>query len=286
MIQAVGGPIRRYRNASRTFRPIFVCGAMGGGTSLLAVQLGQAFECAGVVYESANDVSPESFLHVPGPEAFPDVATYRAAIEPQSAWSHAAARADLLGLYRSSVSRSGTAVVDKGPNTNLVRARFFAECFPDAAFVLIFRDAAANIEGFRRKWKSFAEAPLDASIEFYASIHETFLSASAAFLDRTFAVDYDAWVEDNEAQLRALGARLGLAPASRRHRLRARGNVEGRGIRNVKGREVGVVTDANTRARARLGEADCERIDTALHDLRERLLARVAAQNDAGPRHS
>jgi len=58
-------PFRRRLNAAREFDPVFVAGAMGSGTSLLALSLGQSFETACVIYESARGISPRSFLHAP-----------------------------------------------------------------------------------------------------------------------------------------------------------------------------------------------------------------------------
>ena len=265
--RALGGALRRRINAGRSYAPIFVCGAMGGGTSLLAVQLGQRFECAGVAYESANDLPRDSFLHLSGPEAFPDVASYLEALRPGADWRPELGREALLDLYRASVWRRGDAVIDKGPNANLVRAGFLARCFPEARFVLIFRDPAANIEGFRRKWPSFGAAPIAQCVDFWSQIHRAFLSASARFASRSWIVDYADLVARNEATLAALASRLGLRAANVPRRLRARGNLEGRGIRNVSGRDVGVVDDADARARARLGDLACTEIDTALAPL-------------------
>lgn len=53
-------PLRQLRNFGREYRPIFVAGAMGSGTSLVAVALGSRFECAGVAYESAREVAGDS----------------------------------------------------------------------------------------------------------------------------------------------------------------------------------------------------------------------------------
>ena len=51
-------------------------GAMGSGTSLLALSLGQTFETACVIYESARWISPGSFLQTPNLAAtYRDVAT-------------------------------------------------------------------------------------------------------------------------------------------------------------------------------------------------------------------
>ena len=271
VVKAVREPLRRYLNAQRSYRPVFICGAMGGGTSLVALQLAQRFACAGVVYESANEVAESSELHISGPELFPTVAAYRDALRPRPHWNVERARADLLALYRATATGRSDVIIDKGPNANLLRAGFLARCFGDAHFVLIFRDPVTNIEGFRRKWPTFGRDTLQASIQFYAETHERFLEAGRAFGDRITAVEYGDLVRANDAVLGALGARLELAPAAGPRRLRSRGNLEGRGIRNVKNSRIGIVQDADARAYDRMDAAAIEEVRSALAPLYDRM---------------
>lgn len=269
----VGAPIRRWRNAGREYRPIFVGGASGSGTSLLALTIGQVFDCAGVIYESNLQVSERSVLYVPDIEMFPTVADYQRAIGPHDAWSIEGARRDLLDLYRSYTSGPSDVVIDKGPDTNLLRAGFLARCFPDASFVLVFRDPVANVEGLRRKWSTFANDSLAESIRFYTEIHERFLRGVEACSERVVAVEYETLVEHYDATTARIGERLGLAPATKRRGLWPVANVEGEGIRNVRGNRIRVVKDANQRAYERLGQEPVDEIRTALGPLHERLRA-------------
>jgi acetyl esterase/lipase len=262
---------RRWRNAGRDYRPVFVCGASGGGTSLLALSLGQAFDCAGVLYESTMQVPESSVLHIPHLNTFGSVAEYARSIAPTAAWSVESAREDLLHCYRSYTSGPSDVVIDKGPDANLLRVAFLARCFPRGAFVGIFRDPTANVEGFRRKWKVFREDALEASIRFYAQLFEAFLREAEAMPERAVLVEYERLVEAPEATLAAVGARLRLEPARQRRRLWTSPNVEGMGIRNVQNSEIGYVRDANERARARLAPAELAALDAALGPLRERL---------------
>jgi len=73
------------------------------------------------------------------------VAQYVKALREQQSWSVEEARHHLLALYRSRATGAGSVVIDKGPNSNLVRAAFLRRCFPGARFVLIFRDPVANV---------------------------------------------------------------------------------------------------------------------------------------------
>ena len=260
----VAGAVRRRRNARRSFRPVFVTGAMGSGTTLLAFSLGQRFEFACVIAESAHQVSKRSFLHNPGVDAFPSVRAYEEAIRPRAEWSAAQARDDLLRLYRSHARGPSDRALDKGPNTSLVRAGLLAKAFPEARFAMVFRDPVANVEGFRRKWRTFGDDVLDECVRFYAAIHESFLEQAAAFPERVMWVEYETLVRDYDAMLGELARRLELEPAHARRRLAQRTNVPGQGIRNVAHGRIGVVLDANERAYGNLSEPEIARIRDVL----------------------
>lgn len=283
----VAARLRRWRNARRVFRPIFVGGTSGSGTSLLAVSLGQRFDCAAVIYESNFQVAKSSRLYVPHIDSFPSVAAYREHMTPASSWSVEGARRDLLECYRSYAVGPSDVVIDKGPDTNPLRASFLARCFPDARHLLIFRDPVANVEGLRRKWRTFGRDPLEETIRFYADVHESFLAAAAEHPEHFHVVEYEDLVASPDAILEEVGRRLGLRPARRVRRLASSPNVEGQGIRNVQGSRIGYVKDANERARARLAAGDAERIERALGPLQERLRgAPFTIREDVGRRSS
>ena len=270
-------PFRRWRNATREFDPVFVAGAMGSGTSLLALSLGQSFETACVIYESARWISPCSFLHTPNLAAtYPDVAHYVEALRDQQSWSVEEGRRDLLALYRSRATGRGSIVIDKGPNSNLVRAAFLRRCFPGARFLLIFREPVANVEGYRRKWPTFGNDRLDACMDFHEWIHEEFLCQVEPFAADVATVEYEAFVEQPDEHLERLGEWLGLTRAGRGRRLKSVPNVEGQGIRNVSGRHIGVVKDATVRAQERMPAGESERVRERLAPLYARLKARTA----------
>jgi hypothetical protein len=266
-------PIRRRVNRQRTFRPLFVAGAMGSGTTLLAFSLGQRFDVSCTIAESSHQVASDSFLHAPGVDEYPSIRDYEEAMLPKASWSVAEGRRHLLDLYRGYARGLGDRAIDKGPNTNLVRAAFLAECFPDAQFVGVFRDPVANVEGLRRKWPSFRREPLEESVRFYRSIHERFLREAEGLRDRLVMVEYEDLVERYEEVLAWLGRRLGLAASTAPRRLPTRGNVEGRGIRNVTGGRIGVVSDANASAYARLSEDEAAAIRRELEPLHRVLQA-------------
>jgi hypothetical protein len=177
-------------------------------------------------------------------------------------------------------------VVDKGPDINPLRAEFLVSCFPDAPHLLIFRDPVANVEGLRRKWRTFGREPLGETVRFYAEVHESFLAAAARHPALFHAVEYENLVARPAAVLAAIGERLGLATAPQRRRLTSSPNVEGQGIRNVQRSEIGYVRDANERARARLDPGDAAQIDAVLGPLLCRLRDAPITIRDAGARRT
>jgi hypothetical protein len=267
----VGGRVRRWRNSGRGYRPIFVAGAMGSGTSLLALALGQRFDFAGVVYESAHEVSHRSILNNAPPDHFASIQAYEDAILPRASWSVEEGRAALLDLYRSVARGASDLVVDKGPNTNLVRAEFLARCFPEGRFLLVFRDPLVNVEGFRRKWTTFGRDSLAENLRFYREIHQRFLDASSRFADRLLTVEYETLVEHHDTLLDAVGRAWDLPSASRRRRLASRANVPGMGARNVRGGRIEVVRDANAGSYQRVEPGLADEVRAALAPLHERL---------------
>lgn len=263
--------LRRRRNAHRSYRPVFVVGAMGSGTSLLTLSLWQNYVSAAAVRESAREVTPDSFLYSRSVEEFATVREYEESLMRRTSWPVSQGREYLQDLYRSRASGSSDVVIDKGPNANLVRAAFLAECFPQARFVLIFRDPVAVIEGFRRKWRTFGEDSLEASIEFYAAIHDRFLDTMWEFPERVTAVKYETLVEKHDETLSELASSLGLRPRARRRRLERRSNRHGKGIRNVSGGRISVVRDANRGAYARMTASEIETIQRRLGPLHRKL---------------
>jgi hypothetical protein len=266
-----GAAWRRRRNAGRGYRPIFVAAAMGSGTSVLAVDLAQRFDVAGLVYESAFQVPARSFLRAQPVAAFASVSEYERAIEPGAGWSPDAGRDALLHCYRSWCTGASDWVVDKGPNTNLVRAGFLARCFPDAPFLLLFRDPVANVEGFVRKWPVFGRDGLARSIAFYGSIHEAFLRFAEAEPKRVLAVEYEDFVENHDATLERVARWVGLEPARERRWLGRVPNVEGLGVRNLQGDQVVIVRDANASAYRRLAAEQVDAIRARLGPLHARM---------------
>ncbi|CAA9225672.1 MAG: hypothetical protein AVDCRST_MAG76-954 [uncultured Acidimicrobiales bacterium] len=265
---------RQVRRAGDRHRPLFVAGAMGSGTSLLALSLGSRFRVAGVAYESALEVSSRSFLRMAPVESHRSVADYEQAIQPRPGWSAEDGRRWLQRLYRANAERSLPDIVDKGPNVHLVRAGFLAQCFPDARFVLVVRDPVANIEGFRRKWPTFARAPLSENIGFYRRTHERFLELADSLGLDVAVVAYEDLVARYEGVLSELGQRFGLTSGAVVGTVAAPARSGGKGIRNVSEGRIAVLPGTNEPAYRDLDHEEVSLIRLDLGDLHTRLLSK------------
>ena len=104
--RALAAPVRRWWHRSREFRPIFIAGAAGAGTSLLAYSLAQRFEHGVLIREAAREQPPGSLLYVDKIDTFPSLAAYEHAIRPDPAWTPEAGRDALLGLRGKQGGRS------------------------------------------------------------------------------------------------------------------------------------------------------------------------------------
>lgn len=269
----VMAPLRAVRNSRREYRPCFVAGASGGGTSLIAHSLAQRFACAGVINEINIQISPRSFLAVPRLSRIGSLAEYETLVRPQQNWPVDQGRRDLQNALRAYSDGPDGWVFVKGPDLNLIRAPFLARCFPGAPFVMIFRDPAANIEGYRRKWQVFGDAPLADVIRFYSSLYEAFLATAESLGDRLVGVEYEKLVADPDAVMSQVGIRLGLEPATQVRKFEERENIAGRGLRNVRDGKIEIVANASQESIKRLAQGEAEQIRTALGPLHARLQA-------------
>jgi len=267
LAQPVERAIRQFQNAGRDYEPVFVVGAMGSGTTLVTFELAQRFHVAGVIEESALQVSRRSFLRSRMVAEFESVQAYAESLYPRTSWSHEEAVASLQDLYRQHATIDAPFIVDKGPNANLVRAGFLAHCFPRSRFILVFRDPVVTIEGFRRKWPLFARESIDSSIEFYSRVYGDFLDQTRMFADRIITVSYEELVADRDRTMDRIGAHVGLHPARSNRRLPERPNVPGQGIRNVENNSIRLVEDANRKAYSRMDPDDVKCIRANLEML-------------------
>lgn len=273
---------RRFANRHRDFDPVLVAGAMGSGTSLTALMIAKHLDCAGVVTESARQIARQSFLWMDKTESYAPIRAYEAAIGIHPEWSVDEGRNRILDMYRANAIRPGQTIVDKGPNTNLSRAEYLLACFPTARFLLVFRDPASNIEGFRRKWSSFGEDTIDENIRFYRELHERFLAFCDARAIPLVVIEYERFIENPDAALTRIGEYLRLPRTTTELELEERPESGTRGIRNVRDGEIRIVDGATTDSISKLSAEEVARIRAELGPLHHEMQKRALVDHDAG----
>jgi hypothetical protein len=255
------------------FRPVYVCGVAGCGNTLLATLLHERFAVAGFADESALYAPARSPFAIRSSRSYPSIAAFRAAMTVDDAISPPSLRSALAAQYRreTDLPKCGEVMIDKAPNTHMVRARALHAAYPAGRFVLIFRDPVSHVEGLRRKWPLFGAAPLHEVCGFWRDLHETFLADTRDFRDRVRGYAYEDFVHRSDECLAELGSWLELARRERPRVHRDRANRPGYALRNVVGGKVRVVEDANAAALARLAAAERETIRESLMPLYTRL---------------
>jgi hypothetical protein len=243
----------------RGFVPIYVCGVAGSGNTLLAGLLHQHYRTAGFVRESALSMPSGAPLRIEKVATFGSLASFRAALELPGTASIARVRASSHALYRSVADypKISRLVVDKGPNVHMVRSRWLHAAFPDARFVMVYRDPVANVEGLRRKWPEvFGRAALEEVCAFWTDLHERFLADTRPFAGAVRILSYQDLVDAPERRLREVARFCGLRRRARPMALEDRPNRPGPALRNVVGGRIHVVTDADEQARRRLSSEE------------------------------
>lgn len=252
--------VNALRHAGASYDPVFVAGAMGSGTTLLAFLLGRHYAFSGAIPESALQIAPESPLHMMRAREHSGLDDYIRRASEQPHWRVDMAVASMQELYRERARQRSGRILDKAPNTHLLRAHFLGRCFPRSQFVAIFRNPAANIEGFMRKWPMCRDAGLDACIDFYNRMYECFLDFATANPERVYFVEYEDLVANPMARIEHVSEWLGVLPAENVLRFPAREKGPGLGLRNVRDGVVQVLSNTSAESLERLALADRERI--------------------------
>lgn len=249
-----------------TVRPLFITGVMGSGTTLVTRFLDQLYEFRGVANESAREIRSASPLHVRKSRSYRSVRAYTEALTLSPRCPPAVLREDLLKYYRCVLrpDAESDVVLDKGPNTHLVRARALAEAFPEATFLIVCRHPLAAVEGLRRKWELFAEAPLGDVCRFWADLHSEFFEQSREFSDRVMVVCYERLAGDPEVTHERIASFARLKRRDEPMRMGDRPDRRGFGLRNVVDGRIRIVGGATERAIQRLSEEERVQIEDRL----------------------
>ena len=264
--------VRKYEYRNQNYRPVFIAGTTGGGTTVLAMLMRQNLLTAGLVAESALQLPPRSPLRINPMKKYKSILDYRKGIDIPENCSKQDARKDYLEMYRIHTRHPVKNIIDKGPNVNLVRAEFLQQCFPDSLFILLLRDPVACIEGMRRKWPLFGNAPLHKAIDFYEDIHTKFLESADNNKINAILVEYKELVCNSDSTLNYICKHGKLILGETESYYEERPNRQGQGVRNVTNGKVKVVHDADSKAYAKMTDEDIDMIKNRLDPLSSSIL--------------
>lgn len=269
-MRAVFRPIRN------DTEPLFICGAMGSGTTLITRLIDQHFHVAGVANETALQIPRGSPLHVRSSYRYTSLHQMARALFVPPDVDPITLRVDLLDYYRRIQRTKGpdadeVVVVDKAPNAHLVRAAALRAAFPRSKFLFIYRNPISAVEGLRRKWSVCADAPFEHVTRFWVLLHETFERDTAFFRDDVIPIPYEVLTEDPERVLDAIERQVPLRRRSELKQYGNRPNQEGFGLRNVSGGQIKVVKGVSQAARHRLEPRYLEIVEEIAVPIYERL---------------
>jgi hypothetical protein len=169
-------------------------------------------------------------------------------------------------------------VLDKAPNSHLVRMKLLHEAFPESRVLLVFRDPVANIEGLRRKWpRLFGGAPIGEVCEFWEQVHLQFEQDVAAFEGQVRWFEYEKLVAEPEAWLEETAAFCGLERRKQPRQYKDKPNEPGKGLRNVSEGVIEIDRSAAAPRSGALSAAEVEQIRSRLSGLHAALRARAGA---------
>lgn len=245
------------------FRPVFICGASGSGTTLINGLLDQQYENEFCLHESDRMKEADPDLFIEHSSFYENLDTYYKDLIRVDAYSTTRIRRAKLNLYRqlSNYPRYSDVILDKAPNSHLVRIGKLYKAFPLAKIVLIYRDPVETIEGLMRKWPQlFGRAGVSALCEFWNQTHLSFLEQTNSVRDDVFAVSYKNLVQDPLGWLERLASWADLQKRDSTKAYVDKINKPGKGLRNIVGGRINVVNEQKVKATEVLPAHDVETI--------------------------
>lgn len=241
----------------KEFTPLFICGISGSGTTLLSALLEQEYEIEITIRESDRHPMADARLWLDKTETYGELGGYEEAIRLNDNINPQNVRKAKLLLYRRLISypRKTSVILDKAPNSHMLRIEKLMLAFPTSKAVLIYRDPVEVIEGLQRKWpRPFGSASIESLANFWIELHTRFLEQSDRSKQSRKIFSYQSLV-DHSQEITSLIARdnnldLRKTPLA----LRDKENKIGKGIRNVSGGKIQIVKNAGDESRKRMSQ--------------------------------
>jgi len=273
--------LRRFDN---DFQPLFICGVAGSGTTLMSSLLDQRFENSAAFHESALRFPVGASLRMESVGHYGRLDRYAEAMYLSSDSPRQGLRDEMLSLYRNRCTfpKRSNIVIDKAPNVHLVRAAQLQAAFPNARFILIFRDPRANLEGLRRKWSVFREADLESLCAFWEQMHRTFVDQTRRFDSSVRGISFERLIQDPDGELTELATWCALTLRPHPKTYADRPNDPGKGLRGVVGGAIRVDPSAARAPKTGLTDEQRDQVDRRLSPLYKTLVQRYDEQPSPG----
>jgi hypothetical protein len=264
------------------FSPVFLCGISGSGTTLLGGLLDQDYVSELCIHVSDRLRETDRSLWMEHSTYYDDLAEYyRDLIRPLK-YSRRKIKQAVLGLYRrlSVYPRNSPFVLDKAPNSHMVRIGILRSAFPKSKIILIYRNPIEVIEGLRRKWeKPFGQASLEDLCAFWNNLHEKFLVESEKFYDDLFVLSYGQLTANPESWTEEIATWLGLQKRTNSLQYEDLPNSPGKGLRNIVGGKIKVIKNAFVEVKSTVSKSEREFIESRTRDTVKKLKERSRVKN-------
>lgn len=263
------------RLVDKDFHPVFIVGASGSGTTLLAALLHQKYKNALYLAESARMATSGKDLYIKKVHQYPTTRIYQQSLFIPDSVPVNHIKKQILRLYQCELEypKVSNIVIDKAANSHLTRAKLLKAAFPNSKFVLIFRDPVENIEGMKRKWQPFREDPLEDVCQLWETMHEKFLSDIQPFEQDVLMIEYAQLVKNTDKVVQQIAIFADMEPRDQLAALKDIPASPGKGLRNVVGGEIIVLQDAQKRVESSLSLEDevfvRNRLDALYHHMQE-----------------
>lgn len=235
------------------FDMVFITGVSGSGTSLLHKLLDQRYENAAsiTIKKRTFDQTP---LKINTVDSYQSLLDYRNHISIPDTFTDRKIRSSYLTLYRNTLyrktcsnKRNSNIILDQAPILYQVRAKRLKAVFPQAKFLLIFRNPIMSVEGLRRKWKLYRNADLAELCDFWETLHRKFIADTASFASDVMGISYERLIQAVDPSLAEVAHFCGLKLREQPKPIKARPNIPGKGLRNVINGTIQVVPEPTPR---------------------------------------
>ena len=223
----------------KNFDIVFITGMSGSGTSLLHNLLHQRYENAASVKTNhkMSDKSPFKMRRV---DSYQTLMDFRKHFPIPDTLNDRKLCALYLNVYRKEMARqafsyrkTSNVVLDKASILHQVRAKRLKTAFPQAKFLLIFRDPIMSIEGLRRKWQIYRHADLTELCDFWETLHREFVEDTSAFASDVMGIAYESLTQAVDTSLAEVAHFCGLKLREQLKPIKNHPNIPGKGLRNV-----------------------------------------------------